>query len=77
MSNKGQLWDAQTPCPIAGRVSMDLICVNITNLDHDPQTLDILSSSQTIDDLAGISGTIGYEILTSLGTRYARHYVSQ
>ena len=77
MSNKGQLWDAQTPCPIAGRVSMDLIGVNITNLDHDPQTLDILSPSQTIDDLAEISGTIGYEILTSLGTRYARRYISQ
>tara|TARA_B100000780_G_scaffold224636_1_gene163755 strand:+ start:338 stop:1381 length:1044 start_codon:yes stop_codon:yes gene_type:complete len=77
MSNKGQLWDAQTPCPIAGRVSMDLIGVDVTDLDHDPQTLDILSPSQTIDDLARISGTIGYEILTSLGTRYARHYTSQ
>jgi len=77
MSNNGKLWDDQTPCPIAGRVSMDMIGVDITGLNHDPQALDILSPYQTIDDLADMAGTIGYEILTSLGTRYARRYVSQ
>ena len=77
MSNKGRLWADKTPCPIAGRVSMDMIGVDITLLDHDPEALDILSPYQTIDDLADMAGTIGYEILTSLGMRYARRYVSQ
>ena len=77
MLNNGKLWDDQTPCPIAGRVSMDMIGVDITGLNHDPKALDILSPYQTIDDLADMAGTIGYEILTSLGTRYARRYVSQ
>ena len=56
---------------------MDTIGVDIKGLNHDPQALDILSPYQTIDDLADMAGTIGYEILTSLGTRYARRYVSQ
>ena len=77
MSNRGRLWANKTPCPIAGRVSMDMIGVDITLLDHDPEALDILSPYQTIDDLADTAGTIGYEILTSLGMRYARRYVSQ
>ena len=77
MSNQGNLWADKTSCPIAGRVSMDMIGVDITLLDHDPESLDILSPYQTIDDLADMAGTIGYEILTSLGMRYARRYVSQ
>jgi alanine racemase len=48
MFNNGKLWDDQTPCPIAGRVSMDMIGVDITGLNHDPQALDILSPYQTI-----------------------------
>ncbi|MEM7599092.1 MAG: alanine racemase [Pseudomonadota bacterium] len=63
------------PCPLAGRVSMDLICVDITDLGHDPKHLDILCDHQGVDDLADAAGTIGYEILTSLGARYARRYI--
>jgi alanine racemase len=36
-----------------------------------PDTLDLLGPHQTVDDLAAAAGTIGYEILTSLGPRYA------
>ena len=39
-----------------------------------PDTLDILNDRQTVDDLAAAAGTIGYEILTSLGARYDRVY---
>ena len=63
------------PCPLAGRVSMDLIGVDITDLGHDPKHLDILCDHQGVDDLADAAGTIGYEILTSLGARYARRYI--
>ena len=59
-------------CPIVGRISMDLTTVDITELDHVPETLNILGPHQTIDDLAKAAGTIGYEILTSLGQRYHR-----
>ena len=36
--------------------------------------LDILNARQTVDTLAAAAGTIGYEILTSLGHRYDRVY---
>ena len=63
-----------TPCPVAGRVSVDLITVDITDLPDSPSHLTILNEQQTVDMLADAGGTIGYEILTSLGSRYARSY---
>jgi len=65
-------------CPIAGRVSMDLIAADITELP--PKSVrrghwaTLLGESITVDELAHHFGTIGYEVLTSLGRRYARVY---
>ena len=64
----------ELPCPLVGRVSMDLITVDITDLDHDPAELSLINERQTVDIVAEAAGTIGYEILTSLGHRYARTY---
>ncbi len=63
------------PCPVVGRISMDLITVDVTDLPEDPERMRILNGHQTVDDLAEAAGTIGYEILTSLGARYSRGYV--
>ncbi len=63
------------PCPVVGRISMDLITVDVTDLDYEPDRLRILNGHQTVDDLAEAAGTIGYEILTSMGARYSRGYV--
>jgi alanine racemase len=68
------LYAGDTPCPVRGRVSMDLITVDITHLPEVPQALDLLNHVQTVDVLADGAGTIGYEILTSLGSRYQRRY---
>lgn len=75
-SNAIHLWDGEVPCPVVGRVSMDLITVDVSHLRQIPQSLDILSPLQGVDDLADIAGTIGYEVLTTLGHRYARRYLS-
>ncbi|MFC3615853.1 alanine racemase [Lutimaribacter marinistellae] len=61
-------------CPVVGRVSMDLITVDVTDLDQDPDHLRLLGEKQRVDDWADAAGTIGYEILTSLGARYTRDY---
>ena len=74
LSNRAVVWDGDIPCPVLGRVSMDLITVDVSHLDRIPHTLDILGPYQTPDDLADVAGTIGYEILTSLGNRYTRRY---
>lgn len=63
------------PCPVVGRISMDLITVDVTDLPNDPDRMRILNGHQTVDDLAEAAGTIGYEILTSMGRRYSRGYV--
>ena len=75
LSNNAVLWDGDTPCPLIGRVSMDLITVDITHLPSIPRRLDILGPNQTVDDLADVAGTIGYDILTALGPRYTRRYL--
>jgi alanine racemase len=75
LGNGAVLWDGDTPCPIVGRVSMDMITVDVTHLREVPKALDILGPHQTVDDIADVAGTIGYEILTSLGPRYSRRYL--
>jgi alanine racemase len=53
---------------------MDLIGVDITSLNVEPDRLALINSRQTIDKIADDAGTIGYEFLTSLGHRYKRNY---
>lgn len=74
MGPNAKLWADDIPCPLAGRVSMDLMGVDVTDLPEVPETLDMLGPHQTVDQLADAAGTIGYEILTSLGARYKRDY---
>ena len=74
LSDRATLWHEGVPCPLVGRVSMDLITCDVTDLSEVPQSLGILGPEQTVDDLAAAAGTIGYEILTSLGARYSRRY---
>ncbi len=69
-----RVYAGDTPCEVVGRISMDLITVDITHLDEPPEALSILTDHQSVDDLADAAGTIGYEILTSLGQRCNRRY---
>ncbi len=75
MGNGLSLWADGVACPAVGRISMDLIGVDVTRLDHAPEHLEILNGTQTVDALARTAGTIGYEVLTALGGRYSRRYV--
>ena len=64
-------------CPIAGRISMDLMAIDVTDLPKPPRRGDLVTligGGITVDELAKHFGTIGYEVLTSLGSRYARVY---
>lgn len=64
--------------PVLGRISMDLMMVDATGI---PETLtapgmlaEVIGDHASVDDIADFAGTIGYEILTSLGQRYERVY---
>lgn len=66
--------------PVIGRVSMDMITVDVTDLPPDvPKRgsfAELIGKSVTVGDLARAAGTIGYEVLTRLGYRYHRTYTS-
>ena len=79
LSNRGALTLAGQKVPLVGRVSMDLITVDVSVVPEAILSaathIDLLDAAHTIDDLAADAGTIGYEVLTSLGHRYHRDYV--
>ena len=68
-------------CPVIGRVSMDTLIVDITELGPDipspGEGVEVLGDLIGVDDVAEAGGTIGYEILTSLKGRYSRNYVGE
>jgi alanine racemase len=74
MGPKTKLYANARPVPIAGRISMDSIGVDVTGVSELPNALDLLGRYQDVEALAQNAGTIGYEILTSLGARYTRRY---
>ncbi len=76
LAGKVSLYAGRTACPLVGRVSMDLLSVDVTDLDEEPDNLNLICPQQTIDDLARAAGTIGYEILTALGQRYQRRPIN-
>jgi alanine racemase len=65
-------------CPLAGRVSMDLLAIDITDLPEGAARrgdfATLIGDEISVDDVANKAGTIGYEVLTSLGRRYHRVY---
>jgi alanine racemase len=65
-------------CPVVGRVSMDLMAIDVTDLEKNAarrgHMATLIGEGITADELAHHFGTIGYEVLTSLGSRYARIY---
>ncbi len=73
-------WVDGVRLPFVGRVSMDSIILDISALPagrlREGDLVELLGPSQSVDDAAGHAGTIGYEILTSLGPRFHRRYVN-
>jgi len=65
-------------CPFAGRISMDLVCIDITDLADGiarrGDMVTFIGREITVDDYAATAGTIGYEILTALGGKCRRVY---
>jgi alanine racemase len=63
--------------PIVGRVSMDLITVDVTKLEQPPARgdfVDLIGPGLPIETIGAAAGTIGYEVLTRLGRRFHRLY---
>ena len=78
LSNSGGANFGDIRVPVVGRVSMDLITLDVSDLPHRTarpgDLVDLIGPHNPVDRLAADAGTIGYEILTSLGSRYHRVY---
>lgn len=63
--------------PLAGRVSMDMLAVDLTDLPHAQvgDAVELWGAQMPIDELAQACGTIGYELLTKVTGRVPRRYV--
>lgn len=78
MSNRGHAIFDGAPVPLVGRVSMDLTTYDVTDFPAivPGRWLLVIGPGRTPDDIAADAGTNGYEVLTSVWTRYAREYLS-
>ncbi|WP_375327514.1 alanine racemase [Candidatus Tisiphia endosymbiont of Nemotelus uliginosus] len=77
-SNYGEVFIDSYKAPIVGRVSMDLITIDVTDLPPEKvflgQQVEIIGNNCTPDKIANIINTIGYEVLTMMGNRYKKVY---
>jgi len=67
--------------PLVGRVSMDLTTFDVTDvpapLIHPGALIDLIGPDITVDEVAAEAGTIGYEVLTALGRRHHRRWLTR
>lgn len=77
-ANGGKALVAGRLCPLAGRVSMDLLAVDVTDLaDGSARRGDLVTligNKIGVDEMAAFGRTISYEVLTGLGRRHQRSY---
>lgn len=75
----GEAVVAGVRCPFAGRVSMDLVTLDVTAVPEDAvrrgDPVTLIGDGIDVDEVGRRAGTIGYEILTGLGKRYGRTYI--
>ena len=79
LSSRGHVAVGGVKVPVVGRVSMDLITIDVSTLDAGAVSagdwVTLIGGDCPIDAVAEDAGTIAYELLTRLGRRYARRYV--
>ncbi len=79
LGGRATAWIGDAEVPVAGRVSMDLLTLDIGSVPEEKARLgtwvDLVRGRDMLDDLASRAGTIGYELLTSLGPRWHREYL--
>ena len=70
-------FDTAGRCPIVGRVSMDMTAVDVTGTKvKRGDWAEFFGPNISLDEAAETAGTISWELLTHLGSRYARHYLT-
>lgn len=75
----GQGFIAGHRVPVAGRITMDLTIFDVTDMPEGlvraGDYVELFGNNVLVDDAARAAGTIGYEMLTSMGLRHQRRYL--
>jgi alanine racemase len=78
LHERGHVYFEGEALRIAGRISMDCMSVDVTSVPAERifagSSIEVIGKHQSVDDLADAIGSIGYEVLTSLGRRFRRIY---
>lgn len=78
LGGKAAGWFRGVRLPIAGRISMDSMSLDVTDLPagalKEGDFIELIGREQTLEAVAAQADTVAYEILTSLGRRFARAY---
>lgn len=79
LGNKMRVFAGDKEAQVLGRVSMDMLCVDVTHLPEvkPGDSLEILGVHQDADGVMQPLSGIGYEIFVRLGARLERHYVGE
>jgi len=77
IGNRGEGAIAGQRAPVAGRVSMDLVTLDVTDLPdlRAGAEVEFFGDTISLEEIAAAAGTANYEILTGIGPRVPRHYV--
>jgi alanine racemase len=78
LGNRGVVAIAGRRAPVVGRVSMDLLCCDVTALPRElvrvGEPVEAIGPTVTLDEVAAAADTISYEVLTRLSPRLEREY---
>lgn len=79
LSGRGQAAIDGVVVPVVGRVSMDSMGLDVTGIPAQRVVpgaeVELMGETLPVDDVAALAGTIGYEVLTRLGSRFHRRYL--
>ncbi|MAF83005.1 MAG: alanine racemase [Gammaproteobacteria bacterium] len=76
LSNRAMVQVADVNVPVIGRVSMDMISVDLTEVPsaRPGDVVTLWGCNQTVEELAGKAGMSSYELLTGVGARIVRQH---
>ncbi len=77
-SNHLSAYAGDVKLPLVGRVTMDMISVDVTDIPegtlNEMDRIELINAQQDVNAVAGMAGTIGYELFSRLGKRVRRTY---
>jgi alanine racemase len=67
------------PAPIVGQICMDMTMIDVTDIAQaqEGDAVEVFGQHQSIQQVAGVFGTIAYEVMTGISARVPRVFVEE